>query len=93
MLIYPPEHVIYGEYAFEDWDAEKLKFILDFFVPDNMRVDILSKSFATSGGNVDLVPLSNEYLHPSFGIVAILGYLSFVFYDACFDGEKMIKFL
>lgn len=49
LLIYPPEHVIYGEYAYEDWDAEKIKFILNSFVPDNMRVDILSKSFAKSG--------------------------------------------
>ncbi|CAO2840084.1 unnamed protein product [Amaranthus hypochondriacus] len=49
LLVYPPEHVIYGEYAYEDWDAEKIKFILNFLVPRNMRVDILSKSFDKSG--------------------------------------------
>ncbi|KAL2925501.1 Nardilysin-like [Bienertia sinuspersici] len=58
LLIYPPEHVIYGEYAYEEWDAEKIKFILNFFVPDNMRVDLLSKSFAKS---------EDELCEPWFG--------------------------
>ncbi|KNA04271.1 hypothetical protein SOVF_201220 [Spinacia oleracea] len=49
LLTYPPQHVIYGEYAYEDWDAEKIKFLLNFFTPDNMRVDLLSKSFDKSG--------------------------------------------
>lgn len=55
LLVYPPEHVIYGEYAYEDWDAEKIKFILNFLVPRNMRVDILSKSFDKSGGNTSVL--------------------------------------
>lgn len=55
LLIYPPEHVIYGEYAYEDWDAEKITSIINFFVPDNMRVDLLSKFIGKSGGNVHLL--------------------------------------
>lgn len=50
LLVYPPEHVIYGEFAYEDWDAEKIKFILNLFTPENMRIDILSKSFSKSEG-------------------------------------------
>lgn len=60
LLIYPPEHVIYGEYAYEDWDAEKINSILNFFVPDNMRVDLLSKFLGNSGGNVHLLPLDDK---------------------------------
>ena len=55
MLVYPPEHVIYGEYAYEDWDVEKIKFVLNFLVPGNMRVDILSKAFDKSGGKTSVL--------------------------------------
>ncbi|KAL3829021.1 hypothetical protein ACJIZ3_017823 [Penstemon smallii] len=48
LLVYPPEHVIYGEYAYEVWDEEIIKYLLDFFRPGNMRVDILTKSFNKS---------------------------------------------
>ncbi|KAK1270924.1 Zinc-metallopeptidase, peroxisomal [Acorus gramineus] len=45
MLFYPDEHIIYGEYAFEEWDAKLIEHILSFFSPEYMRIDILSKSF------------------------------------------------
>ncbi|XP_062215667.1 nardilysin-like isoform X2 [Phragmites australis] len=45
MLFYSEKHVICGEYIYEDWDLELVKHALSFFNPDNMRVDILSKSF------------------------------------------------
>ncbi|KAJ9565085.1 hypothetical protein OSB04_001051 [Centaurea solstitialis] len=48
LLIYPPEHTIYGDYAYKVWDAEMVKHVLTFFTPDNMRTDILSKSFNKS---------------------------------------------
>ncbi|PWA98419.1 insulinase (Peptidase family M16) family protein [Artemisia annua] len=48
MLIYPPEHTIYGDYAYKVWDEEMIKHLLTFFTPDNMRTDILSKSFNKS---------------------------------------------
>ncbi|XVE58917.1 hypothetical protein DITRI_Ditri05aG0001400 [Diplodiscus trichospermus] len=45
LLVYPPEHVIYGGYVFEFWDEEMIRKILGFFTPENMRVDVVSKSF------------------------------------------------
>ncbi|KAK9065982.1 hypothetical protein SSX86_015384 [Deinandra increscens subsp. villosa] len=48
LLIYPPEHTIYGDYAYKVWDEETIKHVLSFFTPDNMRTDILSKSFNKS---------------------------------------------
>ncbi|KAL8549034.1 hypothetical protein ACS0TY_008056 [Phlomoides rotata] len=48
LLVYPPEHVIYGDYAYEFWDEEMIKYLMDFFRPGNMRVDILTKSFKKS---------------------------------------------
>ncbi|KAL2470900.1 Insulinase (Peptidase family M16) family protein [Abeliophyllum distichum] len=48
LLVYPPEHVIYGDYAYKIWDEEMIKYILDFFKPGNMRVDLVTKSFNKS---------------------------------------------
>ncbi|KAJ0979208.1 hypothetical protein J5N97_014682 [Dioscorea zingiberensis] len=45
LIFYSEEHVIYGEYAFEKWDPELIDYVLSFFSPENMRIDILSKSF------------------------------------------------
>ncbi|KAK7301570.1 hypothetical protein RJT34_12437 [Clitoria ternatea] len=45
---YPPEHVIYGEYVFKTWDDQLIKHILGFFIPENMRVDVVSKLFLKS---------------------------------------------
>lgn len=51
MLVFPPEHVIYGDYAYEVWDAEMIKYILEFFNPGNMRADILTKSLKKPHGS------------------------------------------
>ncbi|KAG2394999.1 Nardilysin-like protein [Vigna angularis] len=48
MHFYPPEHVIYGDYVYKTWDEQLLKQVLDFFIPENMRVDVVSKSFLKS---------------------------------------------
>ncbi|KAE8039413.1 hypothetical protein FH972_011826 [Carpinus fangiana] len=45
LLFYPAEHVIYGEYVYKIWDEEMIKYVLGFFTPENMRVDVISKSF------------------------------------------------
>ncbi|KAI9118671.1 hypothetical protein K1719_011003 [Acacia pycnantha] len=45
---YPPEHVIYGEYVYQTWDDQMIKHILGFFTPENMRVDVVSKSLPKS---------------------------------------------
>ncbi|KAK9279411.1 hypothetical protein L1049_013090 [Liquidambar formosana] len=48
LLVYPAEHVIYGEYAYEVWDEERIKCVLGFFKPENMRIDVVSKSITKS---------------------------------------------
>ncbi|XP_027179433.1 nardilysin-like isoform X1 [Coffea eugenioides] len=48
LLVYPPDHVIYGDYTYKLWDEEMIKHVLDFFRPENMRVDIVTKSFNKS---------------------------------------------
>ncbi|KAK4274917.1 hypothetical protein QN277_018076 [Acacia crassicarpa] len=48
LRFYPPEHVIYGEYLYKTWDDQMIKYILGFFTPENMRVDVVSKSFPKS---------------------------------------------
>ncbi|KAL2333066.1 hypothetical protein Fmac_014279 [Flemingia macrophylla] len=48
MHFYPPEHVIYGDYVYKTWDEQLLKHVLGFFIPENMRVDIVSKLFLKS---------------------------------------------
>ncbi|KAL3653227.1 hypothetical protein CASFOL_002908 [Castilleja foliolosa] len=48
LLVYPPEHVIYGDYAFEVWDEEMIKYLLDLLRPGNMRVDIITKPLKKS---------------------------------------------
>ncbi|XP_058075334.1 nardilysin-like isoform X3 [Magnolia sinica] len=45
LLLYSEEHIIYGEYAFEVWDDRLIEHVLSFFTPENMRIDIVSKSF------------------------------------------------
>lgn len=52
LLVYPPEHVIYGEYAYTIWDEAMIKYILDLMNPQNMRVDVVTKSFEKSQGEV-----------------------------------------
>lgn len=48
LLVYPAEHVIYGDYAYKEWDEEMIRYLLGFFSPDNMRIDVLSKSIDKS---------------------------------------------
>ncbi|XP_054818519.1 nardilysin-like isoform X3 [Prosopis cineraria] len=45
---YPPEHVIYGDYVYKTWDEQLIKHVLGFFTPENMRVDVITKSFPKS---------------------------------------------
>ncbi|KAJ9145759.1 hypothetical protein P3X46_028104 [Hevea brasiliensis] len=48
LLVYPTEHVIYGDYVYKIWDEEMIKHLLGFFTPANMRIDVVSKSFMKS---------------------------------------------
>lgn len=49
LLFYPAEHVIYGDYVYKIWDEEMIKYVLGFFTPENMRIDVISKSFNSQG--------------------------------------------
>ncbi|XP_057416399.1 nardilysin-like [Lotus japonicus] len=48
LLLYLPEHVIYGDYMYETWDEQLLQQVLGFFIPENMRVDVVSKFLKSS---------------------------------------------
>lgn len=53
LLLYPAEHVIYGDYVYKLWDEELIKFVLDFFRPENMRIDVVSKTFNSEACQVE----------------------------------------
>lgn len=45
------------------WDEEMIKYVLDFFTPENMRVDVVSKSFMEMQGSLIrklLIPLDDS---------------------------------
>ncbi|CAH9135246.1 unnamed protein product [Cuscuta epithymum] len=74
LLVYPPEHVVYGDYAYEVWDELLIKYVLGFFRADNMRVDIVTKSLNDSGGGASTAksqmqqrPLHDVQHEPWFG--------------------------
>eukprot|EP01018_Ginkgo_biloba_P028828 Gb_06507 [translate_table: standard] len=56
LLVYPEEHIIYGDYSFEIWDPKLVEHVLSYFTPDNMRVDILTKSFDRQSSGVEYEP-------------------------------------
>ncbi|KAF6174379.1 hypothetical protein GIB67_027850 [Kingdonia uniflora] len=56
LLRYSEEHIVYGGYAFELWDAKLIKHVLTFLRPENMRIDILSKSIDKQSKDVQYEP-------------------------------------
>ncbi|XP_062211184.1 nardilysin-like [Phragmites australis] len=63
MLFYSEKHVVCGEYIYEDWDPALVKHALSFFNPDNMRVDILSKSFDKQSQAIQCEPwFGSQYI-------------------------------
>lgn len=49
MLAYPVEHVIYGDYVYQTWDPKLIEDLMGFFTPQNMRIDVVSKSIKSEG--------------------------------------------
>ncbi|KAL5720801.1 nardilysin [Ranunculus cassubicifolius] len=45
LLQYSEEHIICGDYVYDIWDENLITHTLSFLTPDNMRIDILSRSF------------------------------------------------
>lgn len=72
MHFYPPEHVIYGDYVYQTWDEQLLKQVLGFFLPENMRVDVVSKSFPKSEGEFFFLPYLIGNCLLAFSFVCIL---------------------
>ncbi|KAL6649880.1 hypothetical protein ACP70R_014104 [Stipagrostis hirtigluma subsp. patula] len=63
LLYYSEKHVVCGEYIYEDWDPELVKHALSFFNPDNMRVDLLSKSFDKQSQAIQCEPwFGSQYI-------------------------------
>lgn len=56
LLFFSEQHIIYGEYAYEQWDDKLIEHILGYFSPDNMRLDVLSKSFFKESPAVQFEP-------------------------------------
>ncbi|PRQ34787.1 putative insulysin [Rosa chinensis] len=48
LLHYPAEHAIYGDYLLENWDEKLIEYTLGFLRPENMRIDVISKSSTLS---------------------------------------------
>lgn len=52
MHLYSEEHIVYGDYAFEEWDPELVADLIDRVNPYNMRLDVVTKNFdKNSAGN------------------------------------------
>ncbi|CAA6669259.1 unnamed protein product [Spirodela intermedia] len=63
LMFYSEEHVIYGEYAYEVWDDKLIEHILSFFTPENMRIDLLTKSFDTQSHGIRCEPwFGSQYI-------------------------------
>ncbi|KAH8490560.1 hypothetical protein H0E87_022920 [Populus deltoides] len=43
LLVFPAENVIYCDYVYKIWDEKAIKHLLQFFTPENMRIDVVSK--------------------------------------------------
>ncbi|TVU47149.1 hypothetical protein EJB05_06736 [Eragrostis curvula] len=72
MLFYSEKHIVCGEYIYEDWDPELVKHALSFFHPDNMRVDILSKSFDKQSQAIQCEPwFGSQYIEEDIPSSAI----------------------
>ncbi|CAK7323528.1 unnamed protein product [Dovyalis caffra] len=48
LLVFPAENVIYCDYVYKIWDEESIKHLLHLFTPENMRIDVVSKSSVKS---------------------------------------------
>jgi hypothetical protein len=56
LKFFPSEDVIYGDYVYKTWDEQLIKRVLGFFVPENMRVDVVSKLIQKSEGELFFLP-------------------------------------
>lgn len=57
---YATEHVIYGDYMFDIWDEVLIQKVLGFLSPENMRIDVVSKSSSKTEGDSRICQKSKE---------------------------------
>lgn len=57
MHLYSEEDIIYGDYAFQQWDPELVADLLTQVNPKNMRLDLVTKSFNKRSPGSDLQTL------------------------------------
>ncbi|KAK9153408.1 hypothetical protein Sjap_000888 [Stephania japonica] len=63
MLLYPEEHIIYGDYAYEIWDEKLIKHVLSFLKPENMRVDLMTKIIDKQSKDIKYEPwFGSQYI-------------------------------
>ncbi|KAJ1699101.1 hypothetical protein LUZ63_007613 [Rhynchospora breviuscula] len=55
-LFYPEKHIICGAYVYDEWDPVLIEHILSFFSPENMRIDLVTKSFDKESTAVQYEP-------------------------------------
>lgn len=56
MHLYSEQHIIYGDYAFQQWDAELVADLLKEVNPYNMRIDLVSKNFDKNRPGIHTYP-------------------------------------
>lgn len=68
MHLYSEQHIIYGDYAFQQWDAELVADLLKQVNPYNMRIDLVSKNFDKNRPGINYLSfLSTMYSVPLSG--------------------------
>ncbi|KAJ3699601.1 hypothetical protein LUZ61_003306 [Rhynchospora tenuis] len=55
-LLYQEKHIVCGEYLHEEWDPALVEYIMTLLSPDNMRIDLVTKSFDKNSQAVQLEP-------------------------------------
>ncbi|GBG78735.1 hypothetical protein CBR_g27959 [Chara braunii] len=56
MHLYPEEHIISGEYIVEEWDPALVEDVFNWLSPENMRVDLVTRSFDNTSSGVLVEP-------------------------------------
>ncbi|KAG6541670.1 hypothetical protein Mapa_016935 [Marchantia paleacea] len=56
MHLFSEDHIIYGDYAFEEWDPKFVNDLLALITPDNMRLDLVTRQFDRSSPDVQIEP-------------------------------------
>jgi hypothetical protein len=56
MSLYQPEHTLYGDYVYRDWESKLVEEVLGQLNPSNMRVDVVTQHFDSKAPGMFLQP-------------------------------------